>query len=112
MSASTRTRAALSHPVIDADAHLLEFEPAYHAYVKAEGGDAALNACRASSRAMSEWYEADAVRRRRERIQRPAFALPTRNTVDLATTMFPRLLYRRLDAMGIDFMVVNPTLAF
>jgi predicted TIM-barrel fold metal-dependent hydrolase len=112
MSLSARTRASLTHPVIDADAHLLEFEPAYYEYIRAEGGEAALKAFRGLSAMAGEWYAASDQRRRHERIQRPAFGLPSKNTFDFATTMLPKLLYSRLDAIGIDYMIVNPTIAF
>src|SRR3989475_11064285 len=48
--------------------------------------------------------------RRRRRIGQEAFwFLPTKNTLDRATAMMPRLLYERLDDLGLDFCVVYPT---
>ena len=48
--------------------------------------------------------------RRRRRIGQEAFwFLPTKNTLDRATAMMPRLMYERLDDLGIDFCVVYPT---
>ena len=48
--------------------------------------------------------------RRRRRIGQEAFwFLPTKNTLDRATAMLPRLMYERLDDIGLDFCVVYPT---
>src|SRR5215468_1607372 len=48
--------------------------------------------------------------RRRRRIGQEAFwFLPTKNTLDRATAMMPRLLYERLDDLGLDFSVIYPT---
>ena len=48
--------------------------------------------------------------RRRRKIGQEAFwFLPTKNTLDRATAMMPRLLYERLDDLGLDFCVVYPT---
>jgi predicted TIM-barrel fold metal-dependent hydrolase len=48
--------------------------------------------------------------RRHRRIGQEAFwFLPTRNTLDRATAMMPRLMYERLDDLGLDFCVIYPT---
>src|SRR5258706_2674365 len=48
--------------------------------------------------------------RRKLGVSRTAWwGLPTRNTLDRATAMLPRLLHDRLDEVGIDFAVVYPT---
>ena len=48
--------------------------------------------------------------RRRRRIGQEAFwFLPTKNTLDRATAMMPRLMYERLDDLGLDFCVIYPT---
>ena len=53
----------------------------------------------------------DAVAERaRKRVGMEAFwSSPSENVLDRATAMFPRLLYDRLDDLGIDFSVVYPT---
>src|SRR5438477_128209 len=48
-------------------------------------------------------------RRRRRMGQEGFWFLPTKNTLDRATAMMPRLLYERLDDLGLDFCVVYPT---
>ena len=40
----------------------------------------------------------------------PWWGSPARQTIDLATALFPELLYERLDELGIDFGVIYPSL--
>ena len=40
----------------------------------------------------------------------PWWSAPAKQTIDLATALFPQLLYERLDEIGIDFGVVYPSL--
>jgi len=48
--------------------------------------------------------------RRRRRVGQEAFwSSPSENVLDRATAMLPRLMYERLDDLGIDFSVVYPT---
>jgi predicted TIM-barrel fold metal-dependent hydrolase len=48
--------------------------------------------------------------RARRRVGQEAFwSSPCENTLDRATAMMPRLMYERLDDLGIDFSVVYPT---
>ena len=48
--------------------------------------------------------------RRRRRISQEAFwGHPSKNTKDLATALFPRLLAERLDEIGLDFAIIYPT---
>ena len=109
MSESARTRASLAHPVIDSDGHILEFEPFYYDYVKEEGGESALKEYKDLHKFVAGYYAMDAAQKHHIRAQRPAFGLPTKNTLDLATAMMPRLMYQRLDEFGLDYMIVYPT---
>ena len=43
-SSSAEIRAGLSHPIIDADGHLIEFLPAIRDYLREEGGASAVEA--------------------------------------------------------------------
>ncbi len=111
---SARVRRALDHPVIDADGHLVEHLPAvlphlrdhlprrlFDRYVSGEfthllSVPAGTNAERAPSRApQAGWW-----------------GLPTRNTLDRATSMIPALLHDRMDELGLDVSVLYPTAAF
>jgi predicted TIM-barrel fold metal-dependent hydrolase len=101
-------RERFDHPVIDVDGHILEFEPFYDSYLR-EAGKEAHAAFSAQTKAFGTWYAASAERRAAERIRRPAFGLPTKNTLDLATVLMPKLLYSRLDSIGIDYSIIYPT---
>jgi predicted TIM-barrel fold metal-dependent hydrolase len=43
------------------------------------------------------------------RWRRPFHSLPSRNTHDRSTAMIPRLLYTRMDEIGVDFSILYPT---
>src|SRR5688572_4657755 len=101
-------RERLDHPVIDVDGHILEFEPFYDSYLR-DAGTEAHAAFGAATKMLGTWYAASAQQRASERIRRPAFGLPTKNTLDLATVMMPKLLYSRLDSIGIDYAICYPT---
>jgi len=113
-SKSAAIRAHLSHPVIDSDGHQVEYGPRVRDYVKelagAEMADRvgpALEGTIASTR----WYRQSPEERREHWTKRsPFWGLPTKNTLDLATSLFPKLMYERLDEMGLDFCVLYPSL--
>jgi predicted TIM-barrel fold metal-dependent hydrolase len=114
-SPSSRVRSQLSHPVIDSDGHFLESVPTFLDYLRDEAGVAVANrfdtAWGSSHIANLTWYELSLQERRdRRAVRAPWWALPTRNTLDRATAMFPQLLYERLDEMGLDFSVLYPGL--
>jgi predicted TIM-barrel fold metal-dependent hydrolase len=103
-------RARLDHPVIDADGHWLEFGPVVSRDLRRIGGDRAVEGFESIGRQVRESLSMTVDERRRRRISQEAFwSSPSRNTLDRATAMLPRLLHRRLDAIGIDFAVLYPT---
>mgnify|MGYP003693729925 CR=1 FL=1 len=74
------------------------------------GGDAAVEALAMASARIPNSLNMSVAERRRRRIGQEAFwFLPTKNTLDRATAMMPRLLYERLDDLGLDFSVIYPT---
>ena len=92
-------RAKLSHPVVDADGHMIETTFAVLDFVKKVGGaniaakyEASLKADTTASSRTAVWVGNSG----------PA-------TIDRATAMLPGLLYKRLDEAGIDFGVVYGT---
>ncbi len=104
-------RSQLSHPVIDADGHWLEFGPLVRERMRAIGGDKAVQGFKAFPQLVEDSLSMSLAERRRRRIGQQAFwALPTRNTRDRATAMLPRLLYERLGELGIDFSILYPTM--
>ena len=106
-------RSRIDHPVIDADAHIVECQFALEDSLREIAG--ARIAGRFSevleSISMHRWYTADAEARRRQRLARPSFwHVPASNTLDRATAMLPALMRGRLDELGIDFAIVYTTL--
>ncbi|PYM92171.1 MAG: amidohydrolase [Candidatus Rokuibacteriota bacterium] len=100
----------LRHPIIDADGHWAEFAPHMREEFRRIGGDAAVEALAMASARIPAALSMSVPERRRRRIGQEAFwFLPTKNTLDRATAMMPRLLYERLDDLGLDFCVVYPT---
>src|SRR5881275_2490444 len=105
-----KLRARLNHPIIDADGHWAEFAPHMREEFRRIGGDTAVEALDMASARIPNSLRMSVAERRRRRIGQEAFwFLPTRNTLDRATAMMPRLLYERLDDLGLDFCVVYPT---
>src|SRR5208337_1296610 len=111
-SRTAEIRAQLTHPVIDSDGHLSEYLPVLREYLAAAGGK---NIMQGFGRAFgktflsTEWYGLTPAERRELRSKRPPFwGVPTKNTLDLATSLFPDLLYERLDEIGLDFAVLYP----
>jgi predicted TIM-barrel fold metal-dependent hydrolase len=110
-SSSASVRAGLSHPVIDADGHIIEFLPAVRDYLRDEGGARLAEEFDAVIAAPAR-FEAMSIGDRRSvgLFKLTWWAYPARNSRDRATGMLPELLYQRLDEFGIDFAVLYPTL--
>src|SRR3989442_10276891 len=101
---------SLKHPIIDADGHWAEFAPLMREESRRSGGDTGVEALAMASQRIPNSLSMSVAERRRRRIGQEAFwFLPTKNTLDRATAMMPRLLYERLDDLGLDFCVVYPT---
>jgi predicted TIM-barrel fold metal-dependent hydrolase len=118
-SKSAAVRKRLSHPVIDSDGHTVEFEPAFLDYLKQVGGAKLVERYRSEAasdgpgllQGLAHWYRQSPQERRAHQTTRPPWwAIPTKNTLDLATATLPKLLYERLDETGIDFSVIYPSL--
>src|SRR5262245_58180373 len=102
-SKSASVRARLDHPVIDSDGHVIEILPLFMDYLKDVGGSGMLERFRAASRQNFAYFRMSAAQRHDWHAARPPWwPLPASNTHDLATAVFPELLYRRLPEMGID----------
>ncbi len=113
-SKSAALRARLSHPIIDSDGHLLEFLPVLTEYVQKAGGAGAVKDFRVGFRTAYlnfDWYRQSAQERRELWSRRPPFYMvPARNTLDLASGLFPQLLHERMDEFGFDYAVLYPTM--
>ncbi len=109
-SEAAKIRGRLSHPIIDADGHWIEYAPVMREEFKRIGGDAAVEALAIASQRIPNSLRLSLAERRRRRIGQEAFwSSPSENVRDRATAMLPRLMYERLDDLGIDFCVVYPT---
>jgi len=100
----------LHHPVIDADGHWLEFGPLVREQLKKIGGDKAVEGFGMFGAQVIKTLSMSVPERRQQRIAQEAFwALPTKNTRDRATAMMPKLLYERMEELGLDFTILYPT---
>ena len=103
-------RARLTHPVVDSDGHWLEFGPAIGEYLERVAGRGVVDAFNSRNGRIVRDLELTVDQRRdARRPQQGWWTFPTRNTLDRATAMVPRLLYERLDELGLDFSVLYPT---
>jgi predicted TIM-barrel fold metal-dependent hydrolase len=103
-------RSRLSHPVIDADGHWIEYAPVMREEFRKIGGEAAVKGMEFASQRVRNSLGMSLAERRRRRIGQEAFwSSPTENVLDRATAMLPRLMYERLDDLGIDLSIVYPT---
>jgi predicted TIM-barrel fold metal-dependent hydrolase len=116
-SPSAALKAKLDFPVIDTDLHTIEFAPELEDYIAKHGGGAAVDQFRAAINRgfgylSNEWYELTPEERAAQRAVRPPWwALPTKNTYDLATVSLPRLLHERLHESGTDYAILFPNVS-
>jgi predicted TIM-barrel fold metal-dependent hydrolase len=100
----------LRHPVIDADGHWIEYGPVMKEEFRRIGGEAAAEALAVAIQRVPNSLKMTLAERTRKRVGQEAFwSSPSENVLDRATAMLPRLMYERLDDLGIDFSVVYPT---
>jgi predicted TIM-barrel fold metal-dependent hydrolase len=112
---SAAIRRRLGHPVIDIDGHVVEYFPELAPYLEQEG----LSLDHPSFRRLippdggtdTPWHEQTPAERSATRTPRgPWWSSPAKQTIDLATALFPALLYERMDELGLDFSVLYPSL--
>src|SRR5213083_1567644 len=97
---SAEIRGKLDYPVVDCDGHIQEMVPVMEDYVRdVAGADAA-----------SEWAKThrDPVTADRpgQRKGGAGWWNLTANTDDYASCMVPKLLYERMDRIGVDFSIL------
>jgi predicted TIM-barrel fold metal-dependent hydrolase len=112
---SVEIRKRLSHPVIDIDGHMAEYFPALAPHLEAEGlsldHPSLKRLLPPYSGSERSWHEQTPEERAATRTPRgPWWSSPAKQTIDLATALFPGLLHERLDELGLDFSVVYPSL--
>jgi predicted TIM-barrel fold metal-dependent hydrolase len=115
MARSAEINRRLPHPVIDIDGHMVEHLPTLAPYLEQEGLSLDHGALRrllpAAGGSDKGWHDQTPSERAVTRTPRgPWWGSPARQTIDLATALFPALLYERLDELGFDFGVVYPSI--
>src|SRR5271170_5732819 len=102
--------AGLKHPVIDGDGHWIEYAPVFAERMRKVAGDKAADGFLASQRRIPDALKLSiAERKQRGAAMEGYWSRQSTNTRDRATAMMPRMLYDRLDELGIDFGIIYPT---
>jgi len=102
--------AKLGHPVIDADGHWVEYTPVFAERMRIAAGDKAADGFLASQRRIPDALKLSVAERKRRGMGMEGYwGRQSTNTRDRATAMMPKMLYDRLDEIGIDFGIVYPT---
>ena len=105
-----QVRSKIDHPIVDGDGHWVEYDPVFSDKMRKGGGDLAADGFLKAMGTTRENLSMSVAERRHKRIGQQAFwARQAENTLDRATAMMPKLLYDRLDELGLDFVVVYPT---
>ena len=106
-------RDTLSHPVIDSDAHIIEYLPDLYDRIRLVGGTRVAERFERKFENIDRTAQMPLELARRFGVSKtPWWQFPAKNTIDRATVTLPRLLYERLPELGIDFAVVYPTFSF
>ena len=107
---SREVRAKLSHPVIDSDAHWLDFGPMLQQRIEKIAGRQVAELFTGFDDLIGTPLRMTPEERRHKRKAHMGFwQVPMANTRDRATAMMPKLLYERLDEFGFDFSIMYPT---
>jgi len=107
---SAQIHAQLNHPVIDSDGHWVEYFPLLLEYLRKVAGNKAAEGMKSGDEIVGRILTMSLEQRRRERrAQQSWWPFPTKNTRDRATAMIPKLLYQRMEELGLDFSVLYPT---
>src|SRR5215469_12810273 len=102
--------ARLNHPVVDSDGHWVEYFPVLLEYLRKVAGNQAVEGMKSGDEIVGRIVTMSLEQRRNERrAQQSWWPFPTRNTRDRATAMIPKLLYERMEELGLDFSVLYPT---
>ena len=101
-----KLHSSLDHPVVDGDGHIVESWPLFFRYLEKVGGSEMQEGFVKELRQRSIFSSGD----REWGIPRMPWWGTTTNTRDLATVMLPKLLYERVDELGLDFVILYPSL--
>jgi predicted TIM-barrel fold metal-dependent hydrolase len=107
---AAEVRAGLTHPIIDGDGHWLEYLPVFAERMRKVAGDRAADGFIKQQQRVPDALRLSTAERRERGIAMEGYwTRQSTNTRDRATAMMPRMLYDRLDEIGIDFGIVYPT---
>jgi predicted TIM-barrel fold metal-dependent hydrolase len=106
----SEVRASLKHPIIDGDGHWVEYNPVFAERMRKLAGDKAADGFIAAQRRIPDALKLSIAERKQRGIAMEGYwTRQSTNTRDRATAMMPRMLYDRLDELGIDFGIIYPT---
>lgn len=114
VSKSQKIRARLNHPIVDSDGHTIENPHVLAEYIKSESGSKTAERFAASGGGYGLVIRGESLAEAKDRgiTRGPWWGMPAANTLDRATAMLPRLLYERLDELGLDYTVLYTTIGF
>ncbi len=105
-----KIRSKLTHPVIDGDGHWIEYTPVFAEKMRKVVGDKGADGFIATQRFIPDTLRLTIDERKQRGIGMQGYwGRQSTNTRDRATAMMPKMLYDRLDELGIDFGIVYPT---
>jgi predicted TIM-barrel fold metal-dependent hydrolase len=105
-----KIRSQLDHPVIDGDGHLIEYTPIVRDFVRELAGEEVAQRFDQMVQGSRLGRQVPLEAKRGLGMSRFAWwGVPTRNTLDRATAMMPKLMYDRLDELGVDYALLFPT---
>jgi predicted TIM-barrel fold metal-dependent hydrolase len=103
-------KSRLDHPVIDGDGHLIEYIPIVRDFVVEIAGEEVAKRFDMMVQGSALMRQVPLESKRGLGMTRMAWwGVPTSNTLDRATAMMPRLMYERLDELGLDYALLFPT---
>ncbi len=103
-------RKHLKHPVIDGDGHWVEYTPVFGDRIRKAVGSLGADGFLEAQRRNPNALRLTSVERAQRGVGMEGFwGRQSTNTLDRATAMMPRLLYDRLDELGLDYGVIYPT---
>ena len=103
-------RKHLKHPVIDGDGHWVEYAPVFGDRIRKAVGNLGADGFLEAQRRIPTSLKLSPAERAQRGVGMEGFwGRQSTNTLDRATAMMPRLLYDRLDELGLDYCVIYPT---
>jgi predicted TIM-barrel fold metal-dependent hydrolase len=103
-------RKQLDHPVIDGDGHLIEYTPLVRDFLVEIAGEEIAQSFDQMQNGSRLARQVPLEAKRGLGMTRFAWwGVPTRNTLDRATAMAPKLMYERMDELGLDYALLFPT---